>query len=43
MLSRGYAVQRCCLYVADGRQRSVFIPLWQKHNYSLEMESETTN
>lgn len=43
MLTHGYAIHRCCLYVADGRQRSVSNHLRLKHDYNFEMESDTNN
>ena len=33
----------CCLYVADGRQRSVSKPLRLKHDCNLKMKSEANN
>lgn len=39
----GYAVRKCCLYVADGRQRSASEHLRLKHDYGFEMKSEANN
>ena len=39
----GYAVRKCCLYVADGRQRSSSEHLRLKHDCNLKMKSEANN